>query len=144
MGGALLQLVAKGKQDVYLIGNPKMTYFKNMYAKHTNFSMESIRVDFTEQAGFGRRFSAFIDKKGDLLHRIILEINLPRISPTDVGWIDGIGHHILEYVELRLGGELFDRITGDVLDVYTELTTPLGHSNAYNSMIEKSGNYNAW
>ena len=70
MGGALLQLVAKGKQDIYLVGNPKMTYFKNRYAKHTNFSMESIRVDFNEQAGFGRRFSAFIDKKGDLLNRI--------------------------------------------------------------------------
>ena len=38
-----------------------MTYFKNRYAKHTNFSMESIRVDFTEQAGFGRRFSVFIE-----------------------------------------------------------------------------------
>jgi len=139
--GALLQLVAKGKQDIYLIGNPKMTYFKNRYARHTNFSMESIRVDFTEQAGFGRRFSAFIDKKGDLLHRIIAEINLPLISPSQIGWIDGIGHHIIEYVELRLGGELFDRITGDVLDIYTELTTPLGHIKAYNSMIGKKGVY---
>lgn len=143
MGGALLQLVARGKQDVYLIGNPKMTYFKNRYAKHTNFSMESIRVDFNEQPDFGRRFSAFIDKKGDLLHRVIAEINLPHIGTGAVGWIDGIGHHIIESVELRLGGELFDMVTGDVLDVYTELTTPFGHSQSYNNMIEKDGVYDA-
>ena len=71
----------------------------------------------------------------------IAEINLPLISSPQIGWIDGIGHHIIEYVELRLGGELFDRITGDVLDIYTELTTPLGHFTAYNSMIGKKGYY---
>ena len=35
MGGALLELVAKGQQDKYLIGNPNTTYFKNIYARHT-------------------------------------------------------------------------------------------------------------
>ena len=142
MGGALLQLVAKGKQDNYLIGNPKMTYFKNRYASHTNFSMESIRVDFNEQADFGRKFSVFIPKKGDLLNKIVLEINLPEITSGNtgaVGWTKGIGHHIIEYMELRLGGELFDRVSGDVLDVYSELTTPIGHINAYNSMISRPG-----
>ena len=130
MGGALLQLVAKGKQDAYLIGNPKMTYFKNRYASHTNFSMESIRVDFNEQPDFGRKFSVFIPKKGDLLNKIVLELDLPEITSGNagsVGWTKGIGHHIIEYMELRLGGELFDRITGDVLDVYSELSTPIGH-----------------
>jgi hypothetical protein len=140
MGGALLQLVAKGKQDAYLIGNPKMTYFKNIYVSHTNFSMESIRVDFNEQPNFGRKFSAFIPKKGDLLNKIVLELNLPQITSATlgpIGWTKGIGHHIIEYIELRIGGELFDRVSGDVIDVYSELTTPIGHVNAYNSMVSR-------
>ena len=42
MPGALMQLVAYGAQDVYLTGNPQMTFFKTVYRRHTNFSMECI------------------------------------------------------------------------------------------------------
>ena len=43
MGGGLMQLVAYGAQDVYLTGNPQITFFKVVYRRHTNFSMESIQ-----------------------------------------------------------------------------------------------------
>ncbi len=47
MGGGLLQLVAYGAQDVYLTGNPQITFFKVVYRRHTNFSLESIQVSLT-------------------------------------------------------------------------------------------------
>ena len=42
MAGALMQLVAYGAQDVYLTGNPQITFFKVVYRWHTNFAMESM------------------------------------------------------------------------------------------------------
>ena len=45
MGGGLMQLVAYGAQDIYLTGNPQITFFKVVYRRHTNFSMEAIRTN---------------------------------------------------------------------------------------------------
>ena len=45
MAGGLLQLVAVGAEDMYLTGNPQITYFKVVYRKHTNFSIEAIKQD---------------------------------------------------------------------------------------------------
>ena len=55
MGGGLMQLVAYGAQDVYLTGNPQITFWKVTYRRHTNFAMESIEQTFNGQADFGRR-----------------------------------------------------------------------------------------
>ena len=46
MGGGLMQLVAYGAQDIYLTGNPQITFFKVVYRRHTNFAMESIEQTF--------------------------------------------------------------------------------------------------
>ena len=46
MGGGLMQLVAMGAQDVYLTGNPQITFFKVVYRRHTNFSKECIKQEF--------------------------------------------------------------------------------------------------
>ena len=51
MTGGLMQLVAYGAQDVYLTGNPQITFFKVVYRRHTNFSMEAIEQTFNGQAG---------------------------------------------------------------------------------------------
>ncbi len=48
MGGGLLQLVAYGAQDVYLTGNPQITFFKVVYRRHTNFALESIQQTFNK------------------------------------------------------------------------------------------------
>ena len=47
MGGGLMQLVAYGAQDIYLTGNPQITFFKVVYRRHTNFSMEAIEQTFS-------------------------------------------------------------------------------------------------
>ena len=58
MGGGLMQLVAYGAQDLYLTGNPQITFFKVVYRRHTNFSIESIEQVFSGTADFkGDRFT---------------------------------------------------------------------------------------
>ena len=72
MGGGLLQLVAYGAQDVYLTGNPQITFFKVVYRRHTNFAIESIQQTFSGSVGFGQRVTATVSRNGDLISRAYL------------------------------------------------------------------------
>ena len=73
MGGGLMQLVAYGAQDIYLTGNPQITFFKVVYRRHTNFSMESIQQTFSGTEDYGGSVTATISRNGDLVHRMYLE-----------------------------------------------------------------------
>ena len=146
MGGALLQLVALGSQDIPIVGNPQMTYFKSVYKRHTNFAVESIQQIFSNQIEFGVLSSCIVAKKGDMLKSLLLEIQLPEISNSttnNVSWINGIGHHIIEKVDLLIGGEIIQSMTGEFIDIYTELTIPASQKIGYYKMVGKSTEYNA-
>merc|ERR1712188_321167 len=82
MGGGLMQLVAYGAQDVYLTGNPQITFWKVTYRRHTNFAMESIEQTFNGQADFGRRVTCTISRNGDLAFRTYLQVTLPEINQS--------------------------------------------------------------
>jgi hypothetical protein len=145
MGGALLQLVALGSQDIPIVGNPQMTYFKSVYKRHTNFAVESIQQIFSNQIEFGVLSSCIVAKKGDMLKSLLLEIQLPEISNSvanNISWINGIGHHIIEKVELLIGGEIIQSMTGEFIDIYTELTIPSSQKIGYYKMVAKSTEYN--
>ena len=77
MGGGLMQLVAYGAQDIYLTGNPQITFFKVVYRRHTNFSMEAIEQTWngTSDGTTASRCTATVSRNGDLVHRMYLEID---------------------------------------------------------------------
>ena len=102
MGGGLMELVAKGAQDIYLTGNPNVTYFKSIFKRHTNFSMESMQQSFTGDLNFGKKLNSTIKRTGDLLSGITIEIDLPKLTGkrTDqnkpvMRWSNSIGHTII-------------------------------------------------
>ena len=74
MGGGLLQLVAKGPQDIFLTGNPQITFFKKVYKKHTNFAIEQMQQLFLGERDFGKRLRCKIERKGDLLMNMYLHL----------------------------------------------------------------------
>ena len=111
MGGGLMQLVAYGAQDVYLTGNPQITFWKVTYRRHTNFAMESIEQTFNGQADFGRRVTCTISRNGDLAYRTYLQVTLPEIDQSlrnatgeDVfaRWLDFPGEQLILRLRLRL------------------------------------------
>ena len=117
-----MQLVAYGAQDVYLTGNPQITFWKVTYRRHTNFAMESIEQTFNGQADFGRRVQCTISRNGDLAYRTYLQVVLPQINacqpPEAQGsardavfarWIDNPGINMIDYVEVEIGGQRIDR-----------------------------------
>lgn len=80
MPGGLINIVSYGTEDIYLTGNPQITFFKIIYRRFTNFSLESLRINFDDPIGFGTCSSVKIPKLGDLLNKIYLEILLPEIN----------------------------------------------------------------
>jgi len=147
MGGGLIQLVAYGAQDVYLTGNPQITFFKTIYKRHTNFSIESVEQIFDGNINFGRSLTCNIARKGDLLSQVFLRIKLPdmgKIADTNIdgdgneqvcSWVNGIGHYIIDTCEIEIGGQLVDRQYGEWLEIWCELTLSKSKENGYNTMV---------
>lgn len=134
MGGGLLQLVAYGAQDVYLTGNPQITFFKVVYRRHTNFSMESIQQTLNGTAGFGKRVTCQISRNGDLIHRVWLKLSLP--SSTDTGvWCENIGLRCLKYVELEIGGQRIDKHYPEWMYIWNDLALPEGKQTGYKMLV---------
>ena len=134
-----MQLVAYGAQDIYLTGNPMITYFKVVYRRHTNFAMESIQQTFNGTASFNNRVTALISRNGDLVSGMMLEIVLPDLDDTaavgDARYFHDVGHHLLKQVEIEIGGQLIDRHYGDWFEIWAQLTVPASKELGYRWMI---------
>ena len=89
MTGGILQLVLTGIDTVYLTGDPSITMFKCVYRRHTNFSMESVRQTFDGQVDFGKSVTVKISRDGDLLGRILVEVDSKYFRPTEVDTLVG-------------------------------------------------------
>ena len=124
-----MQLVAYGAQDIYLTGNPQITFFKVVYRRHTNFSMEAIEQTFNGASGFGNRVSATISRNGDLVHRMYVE-HAATIANEDTDTANNYGHALLREVELEIGGQRIDKHYGRWMQVWSDLTenNPTGAS----------------
>ena len=140
MGGGLLQLVAYGAQDVYLTGNPQITFFKVVYRRHTNFSIESIQQTFNGSATLGSRVTCQISRNGDLVHKVYLQATVT--SNASVA-SKNIGHWLIKQVEVEIGGQMIDRQYGEWMYIWNELTLPKGKEEGFKEMIKTKENANA-
>lgn len=84
MPGGLIQLAVYGSEDLFLTGQPQITFFKIVYRRHTNFAVESIRQNFNGRANFGQESTCTIEKIGDLMSKSYLEVDIPKVSLTKV------------------------------------------------------------
>ena len=135
-----MQLVAYGAQDVYLTGNPQITFFKVMYRRHTHFALESIEQTFNGQVAAGKKISSTISRNGDLIHRMYLQVQTPSLSDNAAGtsmghWVDYLGHALIKTVDIEIGGQRIDRQYGEWMHVWNELTQTAGHQLGYNKLI---------
>jgi hypothetical protein len=128
MGGGLMQLVAYGAQDIYLTGNPQITFFKVVYRRHTNFSMETISQSLDGNATIGtsnNEASCTIARNGDLIHKMY-------ITSSSTGIISG--SKIINSAELEIGGQRIDKHTEEWNNVWNELSTPDSKSTGLKAM----------
>ena len=129
MGGGLMQLVAYGAQDIYLTGNPQITFFKTIYKRHTNFSMEHIQQTFQGAPVSGARVVATISRNGDLIYDCYIRFKFNNAGGK-LHSINNPGHALINNVELEIGGQLIDRQYGHFMEAHSELTENR-YSNSY-------------
>jgi len=124
MGGGLMQLVAYGAQDIYLTGNPQITFFKVVYRRHTNFSRESIPQVFDGAADFDKKVTCTISRNGDLVHRMYLEITVTcdTVNRKVGNFIHANAFAFINNVEVEIGGQLVDKHYGEWMNIWAELT----------------------
>lgn len=133
MGGGIIMIVAIGIQDVFITGDPQITFFKVLYRRHTNFSIEPIEQKFnTNNIRFGQKVSCTVSRSGDLINKIYLVLDLPIIPPFidknscnslfKFAWVRKIGFALIKTVEIEIGGQLIDRQYGEWLYIWDELT----------------------
>jgi hypothetical protein len=142
-----MQLVAYGAQDVYLTANPQVTFFKQLYRRHSNFAMESIEQTFNGVGNFGKRVQCTISRNGDLITRVYVQVTLPAIDSTIVdgnevksmAWVPFLGQYLIDNVYVEIGGQQIDKHYGEWLHVWNELTLPCGKGLAYLNMVNGYG-----
>jgi len=176
--GGLIQIItATGEQDLYLTGNPEITFFKTVYRRHTNFAKETYEESFYSGDGFGKSSRCFLKPLGDLISKLTLYINIGTLNPQisdrnskpcikntskinddgelvecdcaqckrnendeDVltyGWINSLGHALIQTTWLEIGGQRIDKQYGEWFEIWSELTQTEEKRAGYNQAIGK-------
>ena len=128
MGGGLMQLVAYGAQDIYLTGNPQITFFKVVYRRHTNFAMETVEqtLSGTTTAGTSAvTCTATVSRNGDLVGKMYVTSSTAAITDGD---------EIVSQVDVEIGGQRIDRHYKEWMQVWAELSTPDSKALGYKNM----------
>ena len=125
-----MQLVAYGAQDIYLTGNPQITFFKVVYRRHTNFSMETISQTLSGAGtANGNTSTCTISRNGDLVHKVYVTA-----TPTGTGYTLFDGSKLISEVELEIGGQRIDRHTSEWNDIWNELSTDESKAIGFKAM----------
>jgi len=140
MGGGLLQLVAYGAQDVYLTGNPQITFFKVVYRRHTNFAIEAIQQTFNGNPGYGNTVNCQISRNGDLINRMYLQVDVPSATQGTDTYVNYLGLRLLKSVVIEIGGQQIDKHYSDWMYIWNELSLPTGKRYAYDKMVGADSN----
>ena len=138
-GSALIQLIATGKQNEFLTGNPEITFFKGVYRQHTHFAMQTLKLDKQHFSGSSTimdehsKLLVTIPNHGDLIHKTYVQSSTP-------GIIDGGA--IIEEVTAIIGKQTLVKHTKEYLQILSELTTPASKQDALKMSTHSYGNQN--
>ena len=149
MGGGLMQLVAYGAQDIYLTGNPQITFFKVVYRRHTNFAVESIEQTINGSVGSDSKVSVTIARNGDLLSRVYVQltgnyvakvvgVGTDTTADTYVAPVVGSGSqgfNCIDYAEVEVGGQVIDKHYGAWMKIWCDLTHAVDKKTMLNDML---------
>ena len=138
-----LRLAVTGVQDQWLTGDPKISYFSSIYKRHTRFSTEAVGIPITGNLSLGGNAIARIPNNvGDLLRSVMLKLTLGEL-PSGNLYNASIATSVIQHVDLVIGGQTIQRLTGDYIDMYNQLhsnkddaDTTLYYMNGHNNQIQ--------
>ena len=141
-----INLAVTGIQDQWLTGEPEFSYFLVNFKRHTKFSIEATETPFDGEPNFDTSLECRIPaNKGDLIRSMMLKFTLPQPTGTvssgkDVRYNKSVGSRIIEYADLRIGGQTIERITGDYIYMYNQIHN--NHDDTDQSLYFLSGHGN--
>ena len=142
MAGGLIQLVASGAEDLYLTGNPQITFFNVVYRRYTNFSTEYMQLPFNKTQSLGTRhstkMSCKIDRNADLLYDMYLAFDLPAIftnGDIPFGWVEDVGTKLIYTASLIVGGQEVDRQYGQWLKLQSHIFESESKRKVYERLV---------
>ena len=122
-----VQLETSGPQDAFFTDNPEYTYFIKNFQKHTNFAPFFVDLDVEGEVEFGNTIRCTIPQnQGDLLKTVSMKVELSAIDQSltsgydGFGYVESIGHAMIEHVEILIGGQVIQRIPSDFLAIYSD------------------------
>lgn len=132
MAAGEIILVAYGEENIVLSENPQISFFKIVYRRYTNFSIESVQIDFLYETNFGKKYTVEIGKTGDLLHKMWLVLELPEIpiiydfnnnidNKIKFKWTRKLAYAIIDYIEIEIGNQIVSKQWGEWMAVLEEL-----------------------
>lgn len=155
----LLELVAHGIQDIFLIGNPQITFFKTVYKRHTNFSMEAYQISYDQTPQWGGKTTFNITHYADLIYTMILEVDVPQLYSTytadpmyigsasdfninqgSISWVNNTGHAAVLFYDLKIGSNLIDRQYSEWMEIWTQLTQNESKKRGLDLMLNRNQN----
>jgi len=122
-----VQLETSGPQDAFFTDDPEYTYFIKNFQKHTNFAPFFVDLDVEGEVEFGNTIRCTIPQnQGDLLKTVSMKVELSAIDQSltsgydGFGYVESIGHAMIEYAEILIGGQVIQRIPSDFLAIYSD------------------------
>jgi hypothetical protein len=146
MGGGFIQLISYGAQDIYLTGNPQITFFKLNFKRYTNFSIENIEYSTAGVTNYKKKFSITIDKNIDLINKCYLKVNILQgalfITLQDLKkFYKEPGNQLVKSIEIQIGGQVIDKHYGTWLSIWNELSLEYSKKNSYKILIGEELTY---
>jgi hypothetical protein len=142
MPGGYIQLAAYGSQDFYLTANPQISFFKTVYRRYTNFSMDFFNIKPEGNLGLNDQetvtYKFKIDRNADLINHVYFSFTLPEIYSSnnlDFKWVKNIGFNMIDKASIYIGGSVIDEHYGEWFQIWHELTTGDEKKETLNKMI---------
>jgi len=156
MGGGLLNLTSYGNENVILNGNPKKTFFKAVYKKHTNFGLQRFRIDYKGSRILNYNTPTVLDFKipryAEMLYDSYVCVTLPDIwspfhefdptlptgsntlKPYQFRWIEELGTNMIREVEVYSGPIILSKFSGEYLSCLKERDFSSSKKDLWNRM----------
>eukprot|EP00899_Mesostigma_viride_P005745 jgi/Mesvir1/15171/Mv08190-RA.1 len=81
MASAIMQLHARGSQDIATIVNPEVTFWKTVYPRHTNFAWDDTFItQSTGLSDYGQLIEFKLPRSGDLVTKCTLYMEMSKLN----------------------------------------------------------------
>jgi len=140
MPGGLLQIASFGNQDIFLTGNPEITYFKYVYRRYTNFSIETLEQFPDGIVNFGEKITFTLSKNADLVHKVYLKIEIPKVDIYKAVDANAVNIAKNNYEEAKTNWINLNKYSNYIIEAYNLIYKELQPINAdplliYNDLV---------